>query len=106
MIFGNSPTDIEFGQKCFVLLKAKNPFMSKEDKHKILRGFVDSLSYQTFVVYADKILGFVNFDNAKDYKTVEEQVSHIISWCPRLEDVKDELTKRVRETRKKYKLPE
>ncbi len=105
MVFGNSPSDIEFGQKCLVLLKAKNPFLSKEAKHKILRGFVDSLSQQTFLVYADKILDFVNFDNGKDYKTTEEQVNHVISWCPRFEDIKVELTKRVKETRAKHKLP-
>ncbi len=107
MFGGISPNDVEFGQKCLVLVKARNPLLSVEAKHKILRDFVDSLSQQTFVVYSGKILDMVDFSkkNAQNYKTTQEHVQYVISWCPRFADIKNDLTERVRKARQKYLLP-
>ncbi len=101
-----SPADIEFAQKGAVLVKARNPLMKRDDKIKILRGFIESLTQETFMVYSGKILDMINVkkERAEKYTTTEEQVSSIISEIPRFQLLKDDLIKRVKEARQEYGL--
>jgi len=101
-----SPADIEFAQKGMVLVKARNPLISRDDKIKILRSFVDSLTQETFMVYSTKILNMVNLpkDRAETFKTSEEQLNSMITEIPRFCLLREDLMDRIKKARKKYRL--
>jgi len=98
--------DIEFAEKGLVLVKARNPLMSRDDKIKVLRGFVDSLTQETFMVYRNKILDMINIkkERAEKFKTANEQTDSIIFEVPRLSILREDILARVKKERKRYKL--